>query len=99
MRGAWQDLWYALRSVRKQPGLSATIIVTLALGIAVNTTVFTIFNAAILRPMPIADADRVVRLSVANVGNAQNPNAGVSFLDFQDWRTAARTFEDLAGNR
>ena len=61
LRGVWQDLWYALRTVRKQPGLSATIVVTLGLGITVNTTVFTIFNAAILRPMPIAHADRVVR--------------------------------------
>ena len=72
---------------------------TLGLGLTVNITVFTIFNAAILRPMPITDAARVVRLSVANVGDAQNPNAGVSFLDFQDWRTASRTFEDLAGSR
>ena len=101
LRGVWQDLWYALRTVRKQPGLSATIVVTLGLGITVNTTVFTIFNAAILRPMPIAHADRVVRLSVANVGNAQDPNADLSYLDFQDWRTASRTFEALqaAGER
>ena len=84
--------------MRRQPGFAATIVVTLAVGIAVNTTVFTIVNAAVLRPMPFKDADRLVNLSVANVGNAQNPNAGVSYLDFQDWQTPpnARSRRSLA---
>jgi hypothetical protein len=79
----------------KQPGFSATIVVTLGLGLAVNTTVFTIVNAAILRPIPIAGAERVVRLSIANAGDAENPSDGVSYLDFQDWLTASSTFEAL----
>jgi putative ABC transport system permease protein len=96
LRGSWQDLRAALRTMRRQPGFAATIVVTLAVGIAVNTTVFTVFNASALRSMPIKNAERVVNLSVANVGNAQNPNAGVSYLDFQDWQTAAqRTFEEF----
>ena len=94
LRGVWQDLWHALRTVRRQPGLSATIVVTLALGIAVNTTVFTIFNAGASTPMPIENADRVVQLSVANVGNAQDPIAGPLIPGLSGLADGPRTFED-----
>ncbi|HLG54401.1 MAG TPA: ABC transporter permease [Vicinamibacterales bacterium] len=97
LRGSWQDLRSALRTMRRQPGFAATIVVTLAVGIAVNTTVFTIVNAAVLRSMPITDAERVVRLSVANIGNAEDPEDRLSYLDLQDWRTAHSTFEDIQG--
>ena len=96
LRGVWQDLRYAVRTVKRQPGFSATIVLTLGLGIAVNTTVFTIVNAAVLRPLPFEDAERLVRLGVLNTQNAQNPSSGLSYLDLQDWRTARRTFEDIA---
>ena len=96
LRGVWQDVWYALRTVRRQPGFAATIILTLALGIAVNTTVFTIVNAVALRPLPFESADRIVQLSVRNVDNAQNPVSELSYLDFQEWQSARRTFEQIA---
>ena len=96
LRGVWQDLRYALRAVKRQPGFAATIILTLALGIAVNTTVFTIVNAAALRPLPFESADRIVQLNVRNVDNAQNPVSELSYLDFQDWQSARRTFEEIA---
>jgi putative ABC transport system permease protein len=95
LRGFGQDLRYAVRTLARRPAFAATIVVTLAVGIAVNATIFTVVNAAVLRTMPITAADRVVNLSVANLGDAQNPNAGVSYLDFQDWRTAQRAFDDL----
>src|SRR4030095_11308059 len=94
--GFWQDLRYAVRTVRRQPGFAATIVVTLALGIAVNTTVFTIVNAAVLRPLPFEGAERIVRLGVRNVGNARNPDSDLSYLDLQDWQTARRSFEHIA---
>jgi putative ABC transport system permease protein len=94
-----QDLRYAARTIVKQPGFTATIIATLALGIAVNTTVFTIVNAAVLRPLPFPDVERMVTLSVSNVGNAQEPNADVSYLDFQEWQTAQSTFTDMQATR
>src|SRR4030095_2844416 len=77
-RGIGQDLRYALRTVRQQPGFAAVIVATLALGIAVNTLTFTIVNAAVLRPLPFEAPDRLVRLNVANVANAQNPVARLS---------------------
>jgi len=93
--GLWQDVRLAARLAWKQPGFTATVVVTLALGIAVNTLVFTIVNAAVLRPLPFDDPDGIVRLSV-NTGNAQNPIANLSYLDVQDWQGAERTFEHIA---
>ena len=96
LRGLWQDVQYAARTARRQPAFAATIVATLALGIAVNSTVFTIVNAVVLRPLPFRDADRLVRLNMRNVGNADNSVSQLSFLDFQDWRAARRTFERMA---
>ena len=65
LSGLWQDLRYALRTLRQHPGVTATIVLTLGIGIAVNTTVFTIVNAAFLRPFPFEEADRVVQIGMA----------------------------------
>jgi putative ABC transport system permease protein len=78
LRGLWQDVRYAARTIRRQPGFAATIVVTIGLGIAVNTTVFTLANAAVFRPLPFDEAERLVRLGVTNVGNARNPTDGIS---------------------
>lgn len=93
--GLWQDVRYASRILRKQPGFAATIVLTLGLGIAANTTVFTIVNGALLRELPFEDADRIVSLGVRNLGNAQSQGSGLSYADFQDWRAAQRTFEGI----
>ena len=93
--GPWQDLRYAVRTIRQQPGFAAVVVATLALGIAVNTLTFTIVNAAVLRPLPFEDPDQLVRLSVAN-DDAQNPVANPSYLEVLDWQQARRTFEHIA---
>ena len=93
--GLWQDVRFAARILRKQPGFAAAIVLTLGLGIAANTTVFTIVNGALLRELPFEGADRIVSLGVRNLGNAQSQGSGLSYADFQDWRTAQRTFEGI----
>jgi putative ABC transport system permease protein len=98
-RGLWEDVRYALRSMRRQPGFAATIIVTLALGLAANTVVFTIVNAAVLRPLPVRDPARVVRLETLVNADTPDSDAGLSYLDFQDWRASSRTFEDIQASR
>jgi putative ABC transport system permease protein len=95
LSGLWHDVRCATRILRRQPGFAATIVLTLGLGIAANTVVFTIVNGALLRDLPFEGADRIVSLGVRNLGNAQSEGSGLSYADFQDWRTARRTFEGI----
>src|SRR5438093_845227 len=59
---AWQDLRHAARSLAKSPGFTLVAVITLALGMGVNTTLFTAYNALALKPLPVADPNEVVRV-------------------------------------
>ena len=82
MHALLEDLRYAARTMRKQPGFTAIVVLTLGVGIAVNATVFTIVNALALRPLPFEDADRIVQLNVWNVDNAENPSGYSAAVKF-----------------
>ena len=58
----FQDVRYGVRMLFRQPGISAVILLTLALGIGVNTALFTMFNALVLKPLPIKDVDSIVEV-------------------------------------
>jgi hypothetical protein len=57
-----QDLRYGVRTLRKNPGFTAVIVITLALGIGVNTAIFSLVNALLLSPLPYADAERLMQV-------------------------------------
>src|SRR5215467_8895893 len=89
-----QNLRLALRTLRRNPSFAVTAIGTLALGIAVNTTIFSVVDGVLLRPLPYRDADRLVLLWTTNPQrNAFERSTG--YLNVQDWRKA-QSFEAMA---
>src|SRR2546425_2976838 len=75
-----RDLRHGLRVLRRSPAFAATAVLTLAVGIGANTTIFTLFNAILLRPLPVADPGGMVCLYRTERGGGRG-NLGVSPLD------------------
>ena len=93
-----QDLRYASRIIRRSPGFSMLVIVILGLGIAINTVMFSVVNAVVVRPLPFPDADRLVR--VFHVPPPQQfPGAtrfSVSPANYIDWHAQNSVFERMS---
>jgi putative ABC transport system permease protein len=88
-----QDIRYALRGLRRNPGFAAVAVLTLALGIGMNTAVFSVVSAALLKPLDYPDSDRIVW--VANTDLRISRELATA-PDFADWRDQARSFEQMA---
>ena len=87
----WQDLRYAARQLRSNPGFTVVAVLTLALGIGVNTSIFGLLNALLLRPLAVADSGR---LFAVYRGNARP----CSYLDFVDFQQRVTGFSGLAAD-
>ncbi len=89
-----QDIRYGLRVLAKQRGFTVVAVLTLALGIGANTAIFSVVNELLLRPLPYANADRLVMLwEIAPEGRHQNTT---SRANFRTWREQSTSFESMA---
>ena len=98
----WQDLRYAMRTLRKSPGFTAAVVLTLALGIGANTAIFTLTDAVMLKRLPVANPERLYRLGDNNsccvMGGTQNGGSFVlySYALYKELRDHTPEFSELA---
>src|SRR5580658_4350929 len=91
-----QDMRFALRMLRKNPGFTAVAVLTLALGIGANTAIFSVVYAVLLKPLPFANPDQLFTAFQANTqqGIAET---GCSYPNFEEWRAQNHVFSEMAG--
>lgn len=88
-----QDLIYGLRWLRKHPGFTLLSILTLAVGIGVNTAMFSVVHAVLLKPLPYVEPDRIVWMTESG---PEVTNRWVSYRNFVDWRARNQVFEEMS---
>jgi putative ABC transport system permease protein len=90
------DLSYALRLFRRQPGFATVLVLTLSLGIGGTTAMFALVEAVLLRPLPYTDEDRIVMVWETEPAKGIDKKVGTP-ANFQDWRTDTHTIDHLSG--
>ena len=93
-----QDIRYAVRAFVQRPGFTAVAVLTLALGIGATTTIFSVVDAVVLKPLPFAAADRLFVLWESNEPH-NLPFMNVAPPNFADWRERSRSFEKMGAWR
>ncbi|HWA26436.1 MAG TPA: ABC transporter permease [Lacunisphaera sp.] len=90
-----QDARFAVRTLLKSPGFTLVALATLALALGANTAIFSFFNAVLLKPLPYAEPERIVRVREKRPDGGDN---GISTLNFLDWQRQNECFEYLAAS-
>ena len=89
------DIRYGLRLLRKSPGFLFVAVLTLALGIGANTTIFSVMNATLFKPLPYPDPERLVALWESGIHDPSDRGI-VSWPNFEDWKRQNHVFERMA---
>ena len=87
MANFWQDVRFGLRLLWKNSGFAAIAILTLGLGIGVNTALFSVVNGVLLNPLPFPDPDKLVAVYAKTSSFEQS---SISYLNFLDWQREAQ---------
>ncbi|HVJ26369.1 MAG TPA: ABC transporter permease, partial [Vicinamibacterales bacterium] len=90
-----RDVRYAVRMLLRNPGFTTIALLTFAVGIGVNTAVFSVFNGVLLRPLPYPDADRITMMWLDNRPQSIKEDIG-SYPNYRDWREQNTTYEHVA---
>src|SRR5215813_2749451 len=98
MESLIQDLRFGMRMLMKNPGFTLIAVVTLALGIGANTSIFSLVNAVLLRPLPFPEAGRLAQVWNTNLEKGITSFA-ITVRDYTDWRKRSQAFERLAAYR
>ena len=95
----FQDLRFGVRMLLKNPGFTVVAALTLAFGIGVNTALFTLFNAVALRPLPVKDPERIVKVYRKELGKSEREVAGsnsmLSYPEYAGFRDNTQVFSGL----
>ena len=97
MQSFWQDIKYAMRALRKAPGFAIIAIVTLGLGMAINTTVFSVINGLLLRSLPVSHPEQITVLALKQQGT--DGFQTFSYPDFLDIRSQSRSIGEVFAYR
>src|SRR5262245_10704351 len=89
------DIRYAVRNLIKRPGFTLIAVATLALGIGANSCIFSAINALLLKPLPLADQDRVMTIWDKNPSRGVEHNE-VTMANYLDWKAQNQSFDQLA---
>src|SRR6186997_3021037 len=93
------DLKFAFRQLLKNPGFTAVTVLTLALGIGANTAIFSAVDAVLIRPLPYADAGRLVMIWDDNTRLTGNRKFFTTPPEWQEWRRGNTVFTDIAASQ
>ncbi len=96
MQTLWQDLKFALRMSRKNPGFTLVALLTLALGIGANTAIFSVVNTVLLQPLPYKEPGRIISLSQFDL-KTQARGALMSYTKYRQIQEQDKMLESLAG--